>query len=132
LNIEGPLGTDQSADSLLPNRRSPIIPSVGITNQHDIGSPSAAAGKVLSDQNDEGSVPATARDKSFVFSGGNSVASIVRLRAQRANGALARDVGPVLGLQNTFTCYPFMDAESPQDRWQALSQIIPHRKEILK
>jgi hypothetical protein len=70
--------------------------------------------------------------KDYVFSGDNSIASIVRSQAQQSNYALELDVGPVLGLQNTFSSYPFMDLKSAQYRWAMLSEILPQRNEVLK
>ncbi|KAL1963749.1 hypothetical protein VTN77DRAFT_7815 [Rasamsonia byssochlamydoides] len=69
--------------------------------------------------------------REYVFSGDNSVVSIVRLRAQHQDRELARDVGPVLGLQNTYRSYPFMDVKTAEDRWAALLQILPRRQEVL-
>lgn len=71
-------------------------------------------------------------DKEYIFSGDNSVVSILRQRTQDANGAMAREVGSVLGLQNTYNSYPFMDSRTPQERWESLLQILPQRKEVLK
>ena len=70
--------------------------------------------------------------KGYVFSGDNSIASIVRSQAQQSNYALELDVGPVLGLQNTFSSYPFMDLKSAQNRWAMLLEILPQRNEVLK
>lgn len=71
--------------------------------------------------------------KDYIFSGDNSIASIIQSRAQQSNcAALELDIGPVLGLQNTFGSYPFMDLESAQNRWAMLLKILPHRNEVLK
>ncbi|PWY75011.1 phenylacrylic acid decarboxylase [Aspergillus heteromorphus CBS 117.55] len=71
-------------------------------------------------------------DNELVYSGDNSVVSILRNRTQDANGSMAREVGSVLGLQNTYDSYPFMEARTPQDRWTELLRIIPQRAELLK
>ncbi|BCR92277.1 Zn(II)2Cys6 transcription factor [Aspergillus chevalieri] len=71
-------------------------------------------------------------EKEYIFSGDNSVVSILRQRTQDANGTMAREVGSVLGLQNTYNSYPFMDSKTPQERWSSLLQILPQRKEVLK
>ncbi|KOC18825.1 hypothetical protein AFLA70_164g002191 [Aspergillus flavus AF70] len=74
----------------------------------------------------------TSRDRSsdYVFSGQNSVVSILRL--QDPDGSIAREAGSVLGLQNTYEYYPFLDIKTPTDRWCALLDILPQRTEILK
>ncbi|KAJ5768773.1 hypothetical protein N7520_003332 [Penicillium odoratum] len=69
--------------------------------------------------------------KNYVYSGDNSVVSILRLRASDAN-SMAHDVGSVLGLQNTFDSYPFMDSKTPTEKWKSLLGILPQRSEILK
>lgn len=71
-------------------------------------------------------------EKEYRFSGDNSVVSILRQRTQDANGSMAREVGSVLGLQNTYNSYPFMNSRTPQERWSSLLQILPQRKEVLK
>ncbi|KAF4954214.1 hypothetical protein FGADI_5427 [Fusarium gaditjirri] len=61
-----------------------------------------------------------------------SIASIAQAKAQQTGGGeWAREVGSVLGLQNTLATYPFMDFSSPTERWYGLLQVIPHRQEIL-
>lgn len=70
--------------------------------------------------------------KNYVYSGDNSVVSILRLRASNANDSVAREVGSVLGLQNTFNSYPFMDSKTPHERWHSLLGILPQRAEVLK
>ncbi|KAF4436836.1 Phenylacrylic acid decarboxylase [Fusarium acutatum] len=62
-----------------------------------------------------------------------SITSIAGEKAQKQTDAeeLARDVGYVLGLQNSLTSYPFMDLASSTERWCELLKIIPHRQEIL-
>lgn len=76
-------------------------------------------------QNDDSS-------KNYVYSGDNSVVSILRSRASDANDSMAREVGSVLGLQNTFNSYPFMDSKTPLEKWKSLLQVLPQRTEILK
>ncbi|OJJ65988.1 hypothetical protein ASPBRDRAFT_201379 [Aspergillus brasiliensis CBS 101740] len=71
-------------------------------------------------------------DNDIVYSGDNSVLSYLRNRTQDANGSMTREVGSVLGLQNTYGSYPFMDFRTPQDRWRELLRIIPQRAELLK
>ena len=70
--------------------------------------------------------------KNYVYSGDNSVVSILRLRTSDANDSVAREVGSVLGLQNTFNAYPFMDPKTPHERWRSLLEILPQRTEVLK
>lgn len=73
-----------------------------------------------------------ARRDAQAFTGDNFIASIVRSKAQQADkGILAQNVGPVLGLQNTLVCYPFMDSDLPSDRWASLLKIVPQPQEIL-
>lgn len=70
--------------------------------------------------------------KNYVYSGDNSVASILRMRASDINESVAREVGPVLGLQNTFSNYTFMNSKTPLERWQSLLTVMPQRSEVLK
>ncbi|KAJ5477904.1 hypothetical protein N7530_003413 [Penicillium desertorum] len=70
--------------------------------------------------------------KNYVYSGDNSVASILRMRASDVNESVAREVGSVLGLQNTFSNYTFMDSKTPLERWQSLLTVMPQRSEVLK
>ncbi|KAJ5715644.1 uncharacterized protein N7483_012825 [Penicillium malachiteum] len=67
----------------------------------------------------------------YVYSGDNSVISILRSRASDAN-EVGREVGSVLGLQNTLSSYPFMDSKTPGDKWKSLLGILPDRTEILR
>ena len=71
-------------------------------------------------------------EKGYIFSGDNSVVSILQQRTHDANGAMAQEVGSVLGLQNTYNSYLFMDSKTPQDRWESLLQVLPQRNEVLK
>lgn len=70
--------------------------------------------------------------KNYVYSGDNSVVSILRMRASDVNESVAREVGSVLGLQNTFSNYTFMDSKTPLDRWKSLLTVMPQRAEVLK
>ena len=70
--------------------------------------------------------------KNYVYSGDNSVASILRMRASDVNESVAREVGSVLGLQNTFRNYTFMNSKTPLERWQSLLTVMPQRSEVLK
>ncbi|KAG2420517.1 phenylacrylic acid decarboxylase [Aspergillus terreus] len=45
---------------------------------------------------------------------------------------MEQEVRSVLGLQNTFNTYPFMDAGTADDRWKELVQIVPQRTEVLR
>ncbi|KAL4961563.1 Zn(II)2Cys6 transcription factor [Aspergillus stella-maris] len=67
---------------------------------------------------------------SYVFSGDNSLVSM--LRQQDPDGTMAREATSVLGLHNTYMSYPFIESKTPQDRWAALVDILPHRDEVLK
>ncbi|KAK2036161.1 hypothetical protein LZ31DRAFT_571538 [Colletotrichum somersetense] len=61
-----------------------------------------------------------------------SIESMAQTKAHQTYGEeLARELGSVLGLQNSLTCYPFMDLASSTERWCGLLQVIPHRQEIL-
>ncbi|OQE36170.1 hypothetical protein PENCOP_c012G07379 [Penicillium coprophilum] len=70
--------------------------------------------------------------KNYVYSGDNSVVSILRSRASDGNESMTRDLGSVLGLQNTLNTYPFMDPKTPQERWGSLLNVLPQRNEVLK
>lgn len=89
-------------------------------------SASASASAATASRPEEGS------SKSYVYSGDNSVVSILRGRASDADGSVAREVGSVLGLQNTFNNYPFMDSKTSRERWEALLSVVPQRNEVLK
>lgn len=82
--------------------------------------------------NDGAEQPSDSGNKEYVYSGDNSVVSILRSRASGATDSVARQVGSVLGLQNTFNSYPFMDAKTPHERWKSLLEVLPHRTEVLK
>ncbi|KAH8432500.1 Zn(II)2Cys6 transcription factor [Aspergillus melleus] len=71
-------------------------------------------------------------ENEYIYSGDNSIVSIVRNRTHDASGSIAHEVGSVLGLQNTYGSYPFMDPKTPEERWQELVRIIPQRTEVLK
>lgn len=117
-----------------PEGTSPMTPSTA--------SPNGAIGSLQSDHSQLLDVgpPSRLRQRSrssspdrsddYVFSGQNSVVSILRL--QDPDGSMARDAGSVLGLQNTYDSYPFIDLKTPTDRWCALLDILPQRSEILK
>jgi hypothetical protein len=70
------------------------------------------------------------QDSSYVFSGDNSLVSM--LRQQDPDGTMAREATSVLGLHNTYLSYPFIESKSPHDRWVAILDILPHRDEVLK
>ncbi|KAL3431657.1 fungal-specific transcription factor domain-containing protein [Aspergillus tetrazonus] len=67
---------------------------------------------------------------SYIFSGDNSLVSM--LRQQDPDGVMAREATSVLGLHNTYLSYPFIESKTPQDRWVAVVDILPHRDEVLK
>lgn len=71
-------------------------------------------------------------ENEYIYSGDNSVVSIVRNRTHDASGSIAHEVGSVLGLQNTYSSYPFMDPKTPEERWRELIRITPQRTEVLK
>ncbi|KAJ5162520.1 hypothetical protein N7492_007912 [Penicillium capsulatum] len=85
----------------------------------------------LAVSNEEQPIPSN-NDNNYVYSGDNSVISILRLRASDATDAVAREARSVLGLQNTFNSYPFMDSKTPGERWKSLLQVLPQRAEVLK
>ncbi|KAJ5432378.1 Transcription factorfungi [Penicillium daleae] len=95
-------------------------------------SASPASPRAVGDDNTERTARPEDSSKNYVYSGDNSVVSILRLRASDANESVAREVGSVLGLQNTFNSYPFMDSKTPRDRWKALLGVLPQRNEVLK
>ncbi|KAJ5761787.1 uncharacterized protein N7511_005169 [Penicillium nucicola] len=70
--------------------------------------------------------------KDYSYSGDNSLVSILRSRASGSNESMAREVGSVLGLQNSFSIYPFMDPKTPHERWKSLLSVLPQRNEVLK
>ncbi|KAJ0414157.1 phenylacrylic acid decarboxylase [Aspergillus carlsbadensis] len=69
-------------------------------------------------------------DGSYVFAGDNSLVSM--LHQQDPHGSMARDATSVLGLHNTYLSYPFTESKTPQERWAALIDVLPHRDEVLK
>ncbi|CEJ61351.1 hypothetical protein PMG11_09886 [Penicillium brasilianum] len=68
----------------------------------------------------------------YVYSGGNSFVSILGLQASNANDSVARELGSVLGLQNTLSSYPFMDPKTKDEKWETLLAVLPQRTEVLK
>ncbi|OJJ06738.1 hypothetical protein ASPVEDRAFT_140590 [Aspergillus versicolor CBS 583.65] len=72
----------------------------------------------------------SAQNQDYVFSGDNSLVSI--LRQQDPDGSMAREATSVLGLHNTYLSYPFIESKTPHDRWVAILDILPHRDEVLK
>ncbi|KAF5121141.1 putative transcriptional regulatory protein C3H8.08c [Metarhizium anisopliae] len=70
--------------------------------------------------------------KNYVYSGDNSFVSILGSRASGAHDSVAGELTSVLGLQNTFNIYPFMDSKTPHDRWKLLLAVLPQRAEVLK
>ncbi|GFF32132.1 maltose permease MAL61 [Aspergillus udagawae] len=66
----------------------------------------------------------------YVFSGENTVISM--LGSHDTDGSITHKASSVLGLQNSFSNYPFLDLKTPVDRWKALVEILPQREEILK
>lgn len=72
----------------------------------------------------------SAQNQDYVFSGDNSLVSI--LRQQDPDGDMAREATSVLGLHNTYLSYPFIESKTPHDRWVAILDSLPHRDEVLK
>ncbi|KAF4215073.1 hypothetical protein CNMCM8980_008754 [Aspergillus fumigatiaffinis] len=68
--------------------------------------------------------------ENYVFSGENTVISI--LGSHDTDGSIANKASSVLGLQNSFSNYPFLGPQTPIDRWKALIEILPRREEVLK
>ncbi|GIK04015.1 hypothetical protein Aspvir_008090 [Aspergillus viridinutans] len=66
----------------------------------------------------------------YVCSGENTVISL--LGSHDTDGSITHKASSVLGLQNSFSNYPFIDLKTPRDRWKALVEILPQRQEILK
>ncbi|KAL2832524.1 hypothetical protein BDW59DRAFT_157347 [Aspergillus cavernicola] len=130
-NVDSRTGARSSTidTNLPPPRHSNATQSTLLsrTDSAEPGSPSALPSSPLgtsraSRQNDSSA--------SYVFSGDNSLVSI--LRQQDPDGSMAREATSVLGLHNTYLSYPFIDYKTPQDRWAALLDILPHRDEVLK
>ncbi|CAI7572960.1 unnamed protein product [Penicillium manginii] len=124
----------------LRGRGGPLSPVAARGSVGNVRSPEGSVGQNLDVDTEAGPHrPAEASDvrpddasKNYVYSGDNSVVSILRLRASDANDSVAREVGSVLGLQNTFNSYPFMDSKTPHERWRSLLGILPQRTEVLK
>lgn len=126
-----------------PSRRSASHQSSNAANAANAqatasNSPPSVNEAILGSQNQQdtsiqqGSTQRDESSKSYVYSGDNSVVSILRSRASDANHSVVRDVGSVLGLQNTFNSYPFMDSKTPAEKWKSLLGVLPQRTEILK
>jgi Fungal Zn(2)-Cys(6) binuclear cluster domain len=108
---------------------SDATPRKSITRQFIARSASPISPHAVSDQD---SIQQDDSSKNYVYSGDNSVPSLLRSRAPHAIGSMAREVGSVLGLQNTFNKYPFMDSKSPIEKWKSLLEVLPQRTEVLK
>ncbi|KAE8153699.1 hypothetical protein BDV25DRAFT_148974 [Aspergillus avenaceus] len=103
------------------------------TSTADTAAPSSARSDAASPSRASQGSPSSTdsrRDPDYVFSGENSLVSIIR--QQDPDGSMAREAGSVLGLHNTYESYPFIDLKTPRDRWCALLDILPKRAEILK
>lgn len=119
--------TVTSSSSSRRRRRTTRGTSRRCQQQHErVSSGGASYPEETSAATEEGSKDYT------IFSGDNSVVSILRLRTQDRNGSMAREAGSILGLQNTGGSYPFMDLKTKQDRWIALLEVLPQRHEVLK
>lgn len=124
----------------LRGRGGPSSPVPASGRARNVRSPEGSVGQnidVDTETNDHalaeaGNVRPDDASKNYVYSGDNSIVSILRLRASDANDSVAREVGSVLGLQNTFNSYPFMDSKTPHERWHSLLGILPQRAEVLK
>jgi hypothetical protein len=118
-------------------RKHPEICTYALSQRRSSGSRRSAAVRSaspvspLADSRNEQS-RSDDNSNNYVYSGDNSVVSILRLRASDANESVAREVGSVLGLQNTFSHYPFMSSKTPLERWKSLLSVLPQRSEILK
>ncbi|KAL4893626.1 phenylacrylic acid decarboxylase [Aspergillus ambiguus] len=67
----------------------------------------------------------------YIYSGDNSIVSFLRHRTHD-DASMAQEVSSVLGLQNTYSTYPFMDVGTAEARWRELVRIIPQRMEVLR
>ncbi|KAL2849874.1 hypothetical protein BJY01DRAFT_210432 [Aspergillus pseudoustus] len=93
--------------------------------------PAADAGSLLLPSSPVGSPQGPRQqDHSYVFSGDNSLVSI--LHQQDPHGSMARQATSVLGLHNTYLSYPFLESKTPHEGWTALLDILPNRDEVLK
>ncbi|OJJ43645.1 hypothetical protein ASPZODRAFT_154480 [Penicilliopsis zonata CBS 506.65] len=95
-------------------------------------SPPQAGVQGVQDQDWDAVTPRSNPERDVNYSGDNSLVSILRFRAQGCDGTMAQELAPVLGLQNTYNIYPFMEAKLPQDRWSELVKVAPQRDEVLK
>ncbi|KAJ5563800.1 hypothetical protein N7513_000042 [Penicillium frequentans] len=102
------------------------------TSQHLAQPASSTAPQAVTETVDQPPVQNDDSSKNYVYSGDNSVVSILRSRASDANDSMVREVSSVLGLQNTLNSYPFMDSKTSSKKWESLLQVLPQRMEILK
>ena len=88
-----------SAQIGIASRHRPLGVATCLVTVDDSASASASASTATAPRLEGGS------SKSYVYSGDNTLVPILRGRASDAD---EREVGSVLGLQNTFNSYPFI------------------------
>ncbi|KAL1640903.1 hypothetical protein SLS58_006519 [Diplodia intermedia] len=73
---------------------------------------------------------ADAPGNSTSFLGENSAASYLR-QMGGAESPIARDIVPALGLRNTRAQYPFINAETEDEKSRELAKLLPTHREVL-
>lgn len=63
-----------------------------------------------------------------LYSGEDSIPSIIRRQHSEAEGS--QRLSSVLGLQNTFNNYPFMDPQTPESHWKRILTIVPEPQHV--
>jgi hypothetical protein len=123
-----------------PRKRAMLSPQNSISDASYAAFPSGLRGANDRPQLGDSASPLHTRPESepanqenpanYVFSGENTVISI--LGSHDTDGSIANKASSVLGLQNSFSNYPFLGPQTSIDRWKALIEILPRREEVLK
>ncbi|BDD61745.1 hypothetical protein MAP00_006772 [Monascus purpureus] len=132
-DIGSPGLNDTSSGLIAGPERNPTTATSVTGNVHSLQSRvlgSAQSGVVNSPEETTAATDEGSKDYPSVYSGDNSVVSLLRSRAQDPNESMAREARSVLGLQNTCCSYPFMDLRTKQDRWMALLKVLPQKEEV--
>lgn len=132
-DIGSPGLNDTSSGLITGLERNPTIATSVTENVHSLQSQvlgSVQSSVVHSPEETAAATDEGSKDYPSVYSGDNSVVSLLRSRTQDPNESMAREARSVLGLQNTCCSYPFMDLRTKQDRWMALLKILPQKEEV--
>lgn len=134
-SIEGPATRRRVPNLSNQEIDGPLCSSIALVQQvrNNTSSPNSSVRSVFDSRQSSATSagPDPTTKDAHPFSGDNSLPSIIRHSTESATNSLLRDIEPALGLQNTYTIYPFMDEELQQDPSTSLLKLLPQREEIL-